>query len=72
VGITERTVRKILSDLQAGGDIETERIGRRNRYRVDVHRPLQQIGGRRLTVGELLAFIPDDVGRREPAGGTSS
>src|SRR6266699_6878247 len=35
IGITERAVRKILADLQAGGYIETEKIGRRNRYRVD-------------------------------------
>jgi DNA-binding transcriptional ArsR family regulator len=66
VGITERAVRKILADLQAGGYIETERIGRRNRYRVDVHRPLQAVGGRRLTVGELLSLIPAEGSRREP------
>ena len=58
VGITERAVRKILADLQSAGYIQTERIGRRNRYRVDVDRPLQQVGGRKLTVGELLALIP--------------
>jgi DNA-binding transcriptional regulator PaaX len=62
VGITERAVRKILAELQVEAYVETERIGRRNRYRVDVHRPLRQVGERELTVGELLAMIPDDQG----------
>jgi DNA-binding transcriptional ArsR family regulator len=72
VGITERAVRKILADLQAGGYIEAERIGRRNRYRVDIQRPLQQVGGRGLTVGELLALIPEEGQLREPATSVSS
>jgi DNA-binding transcriptional ArsR family regulator len=59
IGITERAVRKILADLQAGGYIETEKIGRRNRYRVDTSRPLRRVGERELTVGELLAIVPD-------------
>jgi len=59
VGITERAVRNIVADLQAGGYAQAERIGRRNRYRVDVDRPLRQVGERELTVGELLAIVPD-------------
>ena len=62
VGITERAVRNIVAELQAAGYIETERIGRRNRYRVDVHRPLRRVGERELTVGELLAIVPDEQG----------
>jgi DNA-binding transcriptional ArsR family regulator len=59
IGVTERAVRKILSELQSAGYIEAERSGRRNRYRVDVHRPAQRVGDRDLTVGELLAIAPD-------------
>ena len=59
VGVTERAVRNIVADLQAGGYAQAERIGRRNRYRVDVDRPLRQVGERELTVGELLAIVPD-------------
>jgi len=69
VGITERAVRKILADLQSEAYIHTERIGRRNRYRVDVDRPLQKVGDRRLTVGELLALLPK-ASRREVMAGT--
>ena len=60
VGITERAVRRIVADLEAAGYIETERVGRRNRYRVDVHRPLLQFTERALTVGELLAAVSGD------------
>ena len=58
IGITERAVRKIMADLHAAGYIETEKIGRRNRYRVDTSRPLRRVGERDLTVGELLAIVP--------------
>ncbi len=57
VGITERAARKIIADLQEAGYIEAERVGRRNRYRIDVRRPLGRIGERELTVGELLDLI---------------
>jgi DNA-binding transcriptional ArsR family regulator len=35
VGITERATQAILHDLVQGGYVEVERLGRRNRYRVD-------------------------------------
>jgi len=53
IGITERAVRKILADLRSAGYIELERVGRRNQYRVDVHRPVGRIGEREATVGQL-------------------
>lgn len=34
VGVTERAVQGIVADLEEGGYIERERVGRRNRYRV--------------------------------------
>jgi len=58
VGITERAVRKILVELQAAGYIQAERIGRRNRYRVDVHRRLPHLAEAEITVGQLLALVP--------------
>jgi predicted transcriptional regulator len=57
VGVTERAVRSILGDLHAAGYIEREKIGRRNRYRVDRHRPMGRIGERELTVGQLLELV---------------
>ena len=72
VGITERAVRKIVAELQVAGYIETERIGRRNRYRVDVHRPLRRVGERELTVGELLAIVPEGQWALAQEAGPSS
>jgi predicted ArsR family transcriptional regulator len=41
VGITERAAQRIVADLDAGGYISTERIGRRNRYVVHGEKPLR-------------------------------
>ena len=72
VGITERAVRTIVAELQASGYIETEKLGRRNRYRVDVHRPLHRVGERELTVGELLTIVPDGQGASAEKAGPST
>jgi DNA-binding transcriptional regulator PaaX len=57
VGITERATRNIVADLQAAGYIEAEKLGRRNRYHVDLHRPMARIGERELSVGHLLELV---------------
>jgi len=59
VGITERATRRIVDDLEAAGYVERERVGRRNHYRVDVRRPLERLGERNLTVGQLLALVSE-------------
>jgi len=59
-GITERAARKIVGDLQIHGYIEREKIGRRNRYRTDLHHPVIRLGDRFLTVGQLLEFVQGD------------
>lgn len=66
VGITERAARKIVADLLAEAYIEREKVGRRNRYRLNTARPLQHPGERAVTVGELLGLLWRD---RDPAGG---
>lgn len=57
VGITERAARKIVGDLEAAGYVEREKVGRRNRYGVDIHRAVVRIGERELTVGQLLEVV---------------
>ena len=54
VGITERAARRILADLQTAGYLESEKLGRRNRYRVNKRLPLRPMRHRELTVGRLL------------------
>ena len=56
-GITERAARKIVADLQADGYIEREKVGRRNRYRINSTLPLRYLGEHAVTVGELLNLL---------------
>ncbi len=57
VGITERAARKIVADLLAKDYIQREKIGRRNRYRLNVSLPLRHPVERAATVGELLGLL---------------
>lgn len=60
VGITERAVQRIIQDLEAGGFIERERIGRRNRYKVLVKQPLRHPIESHRKIGDLLNLISRD------------
>jgi DNA-binding MarR family transcriptional regulator len=59
VGITERAVQKIVSDLEEAGVVEREREGRRNRYRLHLERPLRHPIESHRTVGALLGMVLD-------------
>jgi len=61
LGITERTVFGIVTDLTEAGYVVKEKTGRRNRYRVQHHLPLRQPGGRESTIGELLGLLTDST-----------
>lgn len=60
VGITERAARKIVADLLAEAYIEREKVGRRNRYRLNIAQPLPYPGERTVTAGELLGLLWHD------------
>jgi Mn-dependent DtxR family transcriptional regulator len=57
VGITERAVQRILSELEELGYIKRVRVGRRSLYTVDDARPLRHAMESHRTVGDLLALI---------------
>ena len=59
VGITERAVQKIVSDLEEAGVIARERTGRRNSYRLDLDAPLRHALESHKTVGTLLSLVLD-------------
>jgi DNA-binding transcriptional ArsR family regulator len=59
VGITERAVQKIVSDLEEAGVVIREREGRRNRYSLHTDRPLRHPIEAHRTVGALLAMVLD-------------
>ena len=64
VGITERAVQKIVSDLEEAGVIVRERAGRRNSYRLNLEVPLRHALESHKTVGILLSLVLDRVGRK--------
>ncbi|HVC35759.1 MAG TPA: winged helix-turn-helix domain-containing protein [Chloroflexota bacterium] len=68
VGITERAVRSIVADLRDAGHLEPERIGRRNRYRIDAAQPVRHLGERVVTVGDLLNLLWRDDERHGISG----
>jgi DNA-binding Lrp family transcriptional regulator len=57
VGITERGVQRIVAELEEGGYITHERIGRRNHYEVNGDLPLRHPLEARLEVGVLLRVL---------------
>jgi DNA-binding transcriptional ArsR family regulator len=72
VGITERAVRKIVDDLRTAGHIEREKVGRRNRYRINTVRLLTHLGERAVTVGELLGLLWQDEDPMRSSTGPSA
>jgi DNA-binding transcriptional ArsR family regulator len=64
VGITERAVQKIVSDLEEGGVVERVREGRRNRYRLYLDRPMRHPIEAHRNIGELLGTLLTPVAMR--------
>ena len=57
VGITERAVARILSELEASGYVEHKRDGRRNIYKVRTNLPFRHPLEHHRNVGVLLEAI---------------
>ncbi len=57
VGITERAVQRIVSELESAGALARERDGRRNRYRLDTKLPLRHPLEQHRSIGDLLALV---------------
>jgi predicted ArsR family transcriptional regulator len=66
VGITERAAQRIVTDLVEAGYVTRERVGRRNRYRLNRNVPMRHPSQFDYEIGELL-----DVLRRESRDGNS-
>ena len=62
VGITERAVQRIVSQLEDAGVLEKEKDGRRNHYSIDMNKPLRHPLESHRTVGSLLKMVFEDVG----------
>lgn len=57
VGITERAVQNIVSDLIQAGALSIEKIGRNNKYMVNGDIPLRHPIESHRTISDLLIFI---------------
>ncbi|MBI2935362.1 MAG: MarR family transcriptional regulator [Chloroflexi bacterium] len=57
LGITERTVHRILSDLETAGYIHRQRNGRLNTYEVNRALPLYGLQRQEIAIGELLSVL---------------
>ena len=60
VGITERAVQRIVTELEVAGIIERQREGRRNVYHIDRAVQLRHPLEAHRTVGDLLNLINTD------------
>lgn len=57
VGITERAVQQIVADLEEGGYVLRERVGRRNRYTVERDGTFRHPIESGVTVGDFLDLV---------------
>jgi predicted transcriptional regulator len=57
VGVTERTVRKIIKELEETGYIKKTKDGRLNSYTVNATLPMRHALQRDISVGDLLNVL---------------
>ena len=60
VGITERAAQRIVRDLESGGYLTIDKVGRRNHYRVHPARPLRHPVESHRVVGDLIRVLDAD------------
>jgi DNA-binding MarR family transcriptional regulator len=62
VGVTERAAQRITNDLVEAGYLTRERIGRRNRYRINRKARMRHPAQREHPIGELLGLLSPEAG----------
>lgn len=68
LGITERSAYGIVTDLTADGYVSKTKDGRRNRYKIRTHLPVDETIGRKRTIGEVLDLLVDTSARKRGGG----
>lgn len=66
VGITERAVQRIVTDLENAGYLEVSKEGRRNRYKVNFEQPLRHPIERHRSVRALIGLVLGEGGPGKP------
>ena len=59
VGITERAVQRIIADLEEGGVIRREKIGRQNHYAIIGDQPLRHPIESHRSIDDLLELLAE-------------
>lgn len=59
VGITERAVQRIIADLEEGGVIRREKVGRQNHYAIIGDRPLRHPIEAHRSINDLLELLAE-------------
>ena len=67
VGITERAVHRIVSELEAEGYLEIHKEGRRNHYEVQPDQPMRHPVEANASVRELLVLADMDCSKNKQA-----
>ena len=57
VGITERAVQRIVQDLEHEGFLRIEKVGRRNRYEVELTKTLRHPIESHRSIGDFLTML---------------
>ena len=72
VGITERAVQRIVSELEEAGYLERERVGRQNHYRMHMEGRLRHPLASHRSIGDLLDVVVPRAKQRIDIGGHGS
>jgi DNA-binding MarR family transcriptional regulator len=67
VGISERGAHQIVSDLVGAGYVRRDRVGRRNRYAIEVKTALKHATVRHRRVASIVALLQPEPSRTERA-----
>jgi MarR family len=69
LGITDRSVYGIVTDLTAAGYVVKQKDGRRNLYQIQAHLPLPEPASQEPAIGEVLALLIGNRARQQPSEG---
>jgi hypothetical protein len=67
LGITDRSVYGIVTDLTTAGYVVKHRDGRRNLYQIQAHLPLPEPASQEPAIGEVLALLMGNRARQQPS-----
>ena len=67
LGITDRSVYGIVTDLTTAGYVIKHRDGRRNLYQIQAQLPLPEPASKEPAIGEVLALLMGNRARQQPS-----